>query len=531
MHLNKTKTHKKLESLVSQPVDLTQKSIFNSQRIQQYQYKYDGITLSYASQRVTDEVISTFQELSKEQKLIEQFKSMLSGEIVNKVDGFESENRCVQHHNSRNFFADLATPFTINNPNYQESLLDLKTEYTKLQSFCKKVESGEISNEKGEKFNTVVSIGIGGSHLGPQAIYTALQAYKKDSFNTHFISNVDPDDTANILQKITPETTLVCIISKSGSTLETLTNETFIKNKFTELGLNPQRHFLCITGKGSPMDDKTKYLESFYIFDYIGGRYSVCSMVGAVTLALSIGFDQYNEILRGARSMDINSLESDITKNLALMAALLGVWNRNYLAYETHAILAYSQAMSYFTQHLQQCDMESNGKTLSKSGEIIDYTTGPIIWGEPGTNGQHAFYQLIHQSKTVVPCDFILFKNNQYGQDIDIQGTNSQEKLIANCIAQVIALATGKSDTNPNKHFTGNRPNSLIISDRLVPYSIGQLLAFYENKIAFQGFIWDVNSFDQEGVQLGKILANKVINKIKDSSNNNPVISSYLNLL
>jgi glucose-6-phosphate isomerase len=268
---------------------------------------------------------------------------------------------------------------------------------------------------------------------------------------------------------------------------------------------------VAVTGQGSPMDNPESYLRSFYMFDYIGGRYSATSMVGAVMLGYALGYEGFIEILRGANDMDRAAEERDIRRNPALLLALIGIWNHNFLGHETVAVLPYSQALLRFPAHLQQCDMESNGKSVSRTGEKVSGLTGPIVWGEPGTNGQHAFYQLLHQGTTVVPAEFIGFRQSQYDEDILLKGTTSQEKLLANLLAQSLALATGKKDDNPNRSFSGNRPNSVLLSDKLTPYTMGGLLALYEAKIVFQGFIWNINSFDQEGVQLGKVLANRFL--------------------
>jgi len=256
------------------------------------------------------------------------------------------------------------------------------------------------------------------------------------------------------------------------------------------------------------------------MYDYIGGRYSSTSMVGGVALGFGLAYDAFIDILQGAHDMDSNALEPNIRKNISLLSALIGIWNRNFLGCQTLAILPYSQALSRFTAHLQQLDMESNGKRINRQGKHVDYDTGPIVWGEPGTNGQHAFYQLIHQSNTIIPSEFIGFRQSQYGIDLDVEGTNSQEKLLANLLAQSIALAKGQQSHNPNRIFPGNRPSSILIADKLDPKSMGSLLAYYENKVALQGFIWNINSFDQEGVQLGKLLANQIIDHYKSSRTN-----------
>jgi glucose-6-phosphate isomerase len=268
---------------------------------------------------------------------------------------------------------------------------------------------------------------------------------------------------------------------------------------------------LAVTGKGSPMDNPVQYRASFYMWDYIGGRYSVTSMVGAVALAFALGMDRFLEFLRGANAMDKAALENDPKKNLPLLSALLGIWNRNFLNHPTTAIIPCSHALSRFPAHLQQLDMESNGKRIDKTAQPVDFETGPIIWGEPGTNGQHSFYQLIHQGTTVVPVEFIGFVTTQYGEDLLYKETYCQEKLLSNLFAQSVALAKGQKNENPNKVFPGNRPTRLLLAQRLDPYTLGALLAFYEHKVVFQGFMWNINSFDQEGVQLGKVLALKFI--------------------
>jgi glucose-6-phosphate isomerase len=259
------------------------------------------------------------------------------------------------------------------------------------------------------------------------------------------------------------------------------------------------------------MDDPRNYRESFYMWDYIGGRYSVTSMVGCVSLAFAIGMDKTLEFLRGASAMDKVALKADPRENLPLLSALLGIWNRNFLGYMTCAVIPYSQAMIRFPAHLQQCDMESNGKRIDRQGQPVQDVTGPVIWGEPGTNGQHSFYQLIHQGTNEVPVEFIAFAHSQQDKDMEVKGTTSQEKLLSNVFAQSIGLATGKESENPNQYFPGNRPNRLLLAKRCDPFTIGSILAYYEHKVAFQGLIWNINSFDQEGVQLGKVLANQII--------------------
>ncbi len=384
----------------------------------------------------------------------------------------------------------------------------------RLRHFFEELEQKKIVNHRGESFTTMVQVGIGGSDLGPRALYLALKKYQIAGRSARFIANVDPDDTAEVLDSIDLSRTLFNVVSKSGTTLETLTNERMVRSALKAAGLDPAQHLVSVTGSGSPMDNPQQYLRSFYMFDYIGGRYSATSMVGGVTLGFALGYDTFVEILQGAHAVDVGAEKKDIRENVPLLMALIGIWNRNFLGYSTLAILPYSQALLRFPAHLQQCDMESNGKSVTRGGNPVSWDTGPVIWGEPGTNGQHAFYQLLHQGSTVVPAEFIGFRQSQYERDIEVESTTSQQKLVANMLAQSLALAMGQKNDNPNKWFGGNRPSTVLIGDRLTPFTMGALLALYENKIAFQGFCWNINSFDQEGVQLGKVLATRVLKEI-----------------
>ena len=512
VNLDQTPTYYKLQALAKSPVDLRN---LDSSRITKYQCEVADLKYIYGTQRIDDKTIETLQELAEETDAVAQFRRMIDGEVVNKIHGYESENRQVLHNATRNVFDDLEP---LECKDCHIAVRASRTELDKLKEFLKELREGEVCNAKGETFTDMILVGIGGSDLGPRAIYLALKRFSKPGRRVHFISNVDSDDAATVLQGLDLSRTLVNVISKSGGTLETLTNEALVASEYEKQGLEINKHFVCVTGKKSPMDNPDKYLRSFYMFDYIGGRFSVTSMVGGVILSFALGYDNFVKFLRGARRMDLNALEPDATKNMSLLMALIGIWNRNFLDSECLAVLPYSQAMSRFVAHLEQCDMESNGKRINRSGEALDYETGPIVWGEPGTNGQHAFYQLIHQSTTIISCDFIAFRKSQYGFDLEVQETTSQEKLLSNVIAQSIGLAKGNASDNPNKHFPGNRPNSLIVAEQLTPEVMGEILALYENKIAFQGFIWNINSFDQEGVQLGKVLANEIIDFYKGTT-------------
>ncbi|MDX8431683.1 MAG: glucose-6-phosphate isomerase [Candidatus Algichlamydia australiensis] len=485
-----------IKKLSENPFDLTEKGALNSKRFEEFQASSAGLKLLYPTERVDRKTMEALFALAEETKAVDQLEQMQKGAILNKIEGYESEERMVLHTAMRDLFG--------NSPKMEEATKGAYAELEKLKAFLSEVDSGE-------NFTDIVQVGIGGSDLGPRAIYMALESFKRPNRRVHFVSNVDPDDAVAVLKKLNLAKTLVVVVSKSGTTLETRTNENFFRNRYMDMGLDPKEHIVAVTGKGSPMDDPERYKESFYMWDYIGGRYSVTSMVGAVTIAFAIGMEKFLEFLRGASAMDQTALERDPKKNLPLIAALLGIWNRNFLDYPTLAIIPYSQAMIRFTAHLQQLDMESNGKRVDRQGKPVDVNSGPVIWGEPGTNGQHSFYQLIHQGTTIVPVGFIGFRDSQYEADLEVEGTLSQDKLLSNLFAQSLGLATGQHSDNPNKTFPGNRPNHILMAKQCDPYTLGAILAYFEHKVAFQGFIWNINSFDQEGVQLGKVLANQFI--------------------
>lgn len=495
---------KTLKNLALNPFDLTKEGHLTPQRLNEFVAEGCGYRFLYGTERVTSEVMKALSDLSYEAKAINKMERMQAGEILNYIEGFPSENRSVLHTATRDFFEQ---------PNQAKIARDAaqlaRKEVVKLENFIKKL-------DRDNAFSDLVCIGIGGSDLGPRAHYIALQYLLKEGNQVHFISNIDPDDAAMALRGLNLKKTLVLVISKTGTTLETLSNEEFVKEQFIAAGLNPAKHFIAVSSKGSPMDDPKKYLECFYMWDWIGGRYSTTSMVGGVMLAFAFGFDVYWEFLRGAHAMDKLALNPDINRNLPLLGALLEVWNRNFLGYQTLAIIPYSQALARYSAHIQQVEMESNGKHVDQHGIMVDFQTAPIIWGEPGTNAQHSFYQFIHQGTSIVPLEFIGFQQSQYQKDHEYKGTTLQEKLLSNLFAQAIALAIGQHNDNPNKQFSGNRPSHILLARQLTPASLGSLLAYFEHKIAFEGFIWGINSFDQEGVQLGKVLAQKIIDRFAD---------------
>ena len=463
-----------------------------------------GMTYYYGAKQVNDSILAGLARLAEEAQLSEKYQALYEGEVIN-----TGEKRLVLHQLTR---GQLGKAVEADGTDKRAFYLE---QQRRIAEFARKVHAGEIVNEQGEKFTTVVQIGIGGSDLGPRAMYLALENWARANgtfkMEARFISNVDPDDAAAVLKATDVAHAIFILVSKSGTTLETLTNEAFVKDALAGAGLDASKHMIAVTSETSPLAKSSDYLAAFFMDDYIGGRYSSTSAVGGAVLSLAFGPEIFERFLQGAGEADALAKETDIRKNAAMLDALIGVYERNILGYPATAVLPYSQALSRFPAHLQQLDMESNGKSVNRFGEKVDYVTGPVIFGEPGTNGQHSFYQLLHQGTNVIPLQFIGFRQNQAGMDVDIQGSTSQQKLGANVAAQILAFACGKQDENKNKNFEGNRPSSIIIGDQLTPETLGALLAHFENKVMFQGFLWNLNSFDQEGVQLGKILAKRVL--------------------
>ncbi|MBR5565018.1 MAG: glucose-6-phosphate isomerase [Roseburia sp.] len=504
-NLDTVSSYKELESVAKVNLAEAMSGENGAERVRKYSAPMaEGMVFNYASRPVDDAVLAALAKLAEETQLTEKFAALYNGEMIN-----TGEKRLVLHHMTRGQLGDAVVA----------DGGDKRTFYTdqqkKIEAFANKVHNGEITNAAGEKFTTVVQIGIGGSDLGPRAIYLALENWAKVNntlkMEAKFISNVDPDDAAGVLATLDLAHSLFILVSKSGTTLETLTNESFVKNALKEAGLNPANHMACVTSATSPLAKSADYLDAFFMDDYIGGRFSSCSAVGGAVLSLAFGPEVFAQFLDGAAAADLTAKNEDLLTNPAMLDALIGVYERNVLGYENTAVLPYSQALSRFPAHLQQLDMESNGKSVNRFGDPINYVTGPIIFGEPGTNGQHSFYQLLHQGTNIVPLQFVGFRNNQMGSDVIIEGSTSQQKLCANVVAQIVAFACGKEDADRNKYFAGGRPSSIIVGDQLNPKTLGALLSHFENKVMFQGFVWNINSFDQEGVQLGKVLAKKVL--------------------
>lgn len=476
-----------------------------------------GLKYNYAALPVDEKIIGILQDLAEEQQLIPKYEALLRGARMN-----TGEDRMVLHHLTRGDFDQPVEEAGRNLRDFYVSQLE------KIRAFTEKIHEGKISGSNGKEFTDVVQIGIGGSDLGPRALYLALTGCCEQHLQAHFISNVDPDDAATILKGLPLESTLFILVSKSGTTQETLTNQQLVYNYIREHapGIDPSGHMIAVTSQSSPLARSSDFLDSFYIDDYIGGRYSSTSAVGAALLSLCFGHRNFSALLEGAHEADILARGSTITSNAALMDALIGVYLGNVLGYRVSAILPYSQALVRFPAHLQQLDMESNGKQVNRSGRPVYYHTGPVIFGEPGTNGQHSFYQLLHQGTEEVLLQFIGFRTNQQNIDQAIDGFTSRQKLNANLAAQIVAFARGKKDADPNKNFPGDRPSSLLYGESLTPQSLGALLAHFENKVMFQGFLWNINSFDQEGVQLGKILAKQIL-----AGTDDPLLKSYAKIL
>lgn len=493
-----------------------------AERVKKYSVPMaEGLTYNYGAKAVDDRILETLVKLAEEAQLAEKYEALYNGEVIN-----TGEKRLVLHQLTRGQLGEDVIADGINKREFYVN------EQKKIAEFAEKVHAGEITNEAGEKFTTVVQIGIGGSDLGPRAIYLALENWAKVhdtlKMKAAFISNVDPDDASAVLSSVDVARSIFVLVSKSGTTLETLTNESFVKDALVKAGLNPSKHMIAVTSETSPLAKSDDYLAAFFMDDYIGGRYSSTSGVGGAVLSLAFGPEIFARFLDGAAKEDALAKNKDVLQNPAMLDALIGVYERNVLGYLDTAVLPYSQALSRFPAHLQQLDMESNGKSVNRFGEPVNYATGPVIFGEPGTNGQHSFYQLLHQGTDIVPLQFIGFKNNQMEKDVVIQGSTSQQKLCANVAAQIVAFACGKDDENSNKRFAGGRPSSIIIGEQVTPEALGALLSHFENKVMFQGFVWNLNSFDQEGVQLGKVLAKKVL--AHDTDGALKVYSDLLNI-
>jgi glucose-6-phosphate isomerase len=521
-------TYKSIESTTAwatlrkrQPENL--RDTLTADRVRQRLVKTGGgLSFSYAAMDIDEPAIDLLASAAAELDLLAQYREVASGSVMN-----IGEKRMVLHHLLR------GQPFGPVIKDGRDYGAFYRAEQARAGDFARRIRSGDLRGSTGKRFQRVVQIGIGGSDLGPRALYLALEQWARErdllTVKAAFISNVDPDDANAVLAGVDPESTLFILVSKSGTTQETLANEALVKSRLANIpGMDPSKHLVAVTSETSPLARNPAYLDSFYIDDYIGGRYSATSAVGGVILSIALGPETFSAILSGAAEADLAAKEADARNNAALLDALLGVFERDVLGRPCVAVLPYSQALSRFPAHLQQLDMESNGKRVDRSGKPVALPTGPAVLGEPGTNGQHSFYQLLHQGTDIIPLQFIGFRKNQTAYDPLFEGSTARRKLNANLTAQIVAFAQGKDDSNAIKQFPGGRPSTLIFGEELDPAALGALLAHYENKVMFQGFAWNINSFDQEGVQLGKVLTGKVL---AAGGPGDPVLDAYAGLL
>ncbi len=469
-------------------------------RLAKYSLKAAGIIYDFSRQRLDDKTMDLLFELAEILKLKQQFISMCSGEKIN-----TTENRAALHTAARNFSDN---PVFVDGKDVMPEIRNVRDD---IKVFASKVHQGQITGSTGKPFRHVVVIGIGGSYLGTEFVAQALHPFADKNIEIMFLSNVDIHNFGRIVSQIDPESTLWIVISKSYTTAETMANANQAYAFLTEKGLDPAKHFASVTSKGSPGDDPgNPVLSSFHMFDFIGGRYSVTSAVGGVPLSLYVGYERFERFLIGAEDMDFHVQNASVEKNIPIVAALVSIWNNNFLGYSTQAIIPYASSLSKLAPHIQQLNMESNGKSVTKDGDPLEEPSGCIIFGEPGTNAQHSFFQLAHQGRHF-PIDFIGIIRPYYEQyQNQSKGVSNHQELWSNLVAQPAALALGKEDSEPAKSFPGNRPSSTILLNDISPENIGRLLAFYEAKTVFEAFIWGINPFDQFGVELGKTLATDI---------------------
>ncbi|NCC21055.1 MAG: glucose-6-phosphate isomerase [Alphaproteobacteria bacterium] len=470
-------------------------------RFEKYHLKLDGVLFDYSKHRVTEETLLLLANLAKACKIEEWREKMFEGAHIN-----STEDRAVLHTALRRPATDTLVVDGEDVIPYVHECL------AKMKQFSDKVRSGEWTGYTGKKITDVVNIGIGGSDLGPLMVCEALKPYADRSISMHFVSNVDGTHVAETIRKLNPETTLFVIASKTFTTQETMANAETARGWFLERTGEPEavaKHFVAVSTnrdgvKAFGIDENNM----FPFKDWVGGRYSLWCSIG-LPICISVGFDNFRKLLDGAYAMDTHFRSAPLDRNMPVIMAMLGIWYRNFWDAQSYAVLPYDQYMSRFTAYLQQMDMESNGKSVDRAGRRVDYETGPVLFGEPGTNGQHAFYQLIHQGTALIPCDFIapIETQNKVGQH--------HQLLLANVLAQPQALMQGRTTEeaggNPQKSFEGNRPSTTILLDAVDPYCLGMLIALYEHKVFVQGIVWNLNSYDQWGVELGKVLAKNVL--------------------
>lgn len=517
---------------------LSMKQQFNddSDRHKKLSLQFNDILFDFSKNRITLDTLPLLTKLAEQANLVEKTHAMFSGEIIN-----TTENRAVLHTALRN---RSNTPVYTNGKNVMPEINQV---LAKMRKFSEQVRTGEWRGYTNKPITDVVNIGIGGSDLGPKMVTTALEPYSTPNLRSHFVSNVDQTDIITVLKRLNPETTLFLIASKVFNTKETMTNahsarKWLLNSAFDKSAIT--KHFVAIsTHKENVTNFGIDPQNMFEFWDWVGGRYSLWSAIG-LSIAISIGMDNFEELLMGAHLADQHFRDTPLDKNIPVTMALLGIWYNNFFRVESHALLPYDQSLYFFADYFQQGDMESNGKSITTDGETVNYNTGPIIWGQPGTNGQHAFYQLIHQGTKLIPCDFLAAAQGHYDSPVH------HDILMSNFLAQPEALMNGKSrqevendigSSDPlltmSKVFSGNKPSNAFLYKKLTPRTLGTLLAFYEHKIFVQGVIWNINSFDQMGVELGKVLAKAILPELKSGesisthdSSTNALINTYKKL-
>ncbi len=490
-------------------------------RFERFSLKLDDILFDYSKNRITQKTLDLLLELARQAGLVEKIQAMFSGQKIN-----NTEERAVLHTALRN---RSNRPIMVDG---RDVMLEINQVLEKMRKFSETVRSGQWRGYTGRPITDVVNIGIGGSDLGPQMVVSALAHYTQPGLNSHFVSNVDGTHIAEVLKRVSPETTLFLVASKTFTTQETMANAHSARKWFLSAARDESaiaRHFAAMsTNRAAVAEFGIDTENMFGFWDWVGGRYSLWSAIG-LAIALAVGMDRFEELLAGAHKADEHFRKAPGAENIPVIMALIGVWYNNFFNAQTHAILPYDQYLSRFPAYFQQGDMESNGKRVTRSGQAVDYSTGPVIWGEPGTNGQHAFFQLLHQGTKLIPCDFLA-----PAKTLNPQGDH-HIILLSNFFAQTEALMQGKNEAEvrqeleasgitgdrleklvPAKTFPGNRPSNSIIFQELKPETLGTLIALYEHKIFVQGVIWDINSFDQMGVELGKSLARTIGAELKN---------------
>ncbi|QCX53221.1 glucose-6-phosphate isomerase [Elizabethkingia sp. JS20170427COW] len=517
--------------------DLFQK---NPQRFTDFSLQHQNLLFDYSKNLVDEKTLQLLLQLADECQLKDAIEKMFTGDTINATEG-----RAVLHTALRSFGENTILQHG------EDIAPEIAKVLQQMKAFSEKVISGEHKGFTGKPITDVVNIGIGGSDLGPAMVCNALKHYKT-RLNVHFVSNVDGNHIAEVVKDLNPETTLFIVASKTFTTQETMTNALSAKTWFLQAAEESDvaLHFVALSTNIAAVKNFGIAEENIFQFwDWVGGRYSLWSAIG-LSIVFAVGYDNFEKLLRGAQNSDQHFRNTEFNKNIPVLMALLGIWYRNFYDASSYAILPYSQYLDRFAAYLQQGDMESNGKSVDRNGDYVEYETGPIIWGEPGTNGQHAFYQLIHQGTELIPADFIAFAKACNPL------SDHQDKLMSNFFAQTEALAFGKDKETViqelksagkseeeiaslvnYKVFSGNVPTNSFIFEELTPFSLGQLIAFYEHKIFVQGVIWNIYSFDQWGVELGKQLANKILPELQaegevssHDSSTNGLINFYKNI-